>query len=92
MGVGSSILVFGDQLNHTGAALRDADSARDVVVMVEAAAKARERPYHKRKLALLYSAMRHFADELRARGFVVDYIVLDGPHAPPPSTRPWPPM
>jgi len=82
VGVRNSILIFGDQLNDEGAALKDADPARDVVVMVEAIAKARERPYHKRKLALLYSAMRHFAAGLRERGFVVDYVVLDGQASP----------
>ena len=82
VGVRNSILVFGDQLNHQGAALIDADPAVDIVVMVEAGTKARERPYHKWKLALLYSAMRHFSAELVERGFEVDYIMLDWPQAP----------
>lgn len=82
MGVRNSIFVFGDQLNVGGAAFQDADPALDIVVMVEAVAKARERPYHKRKLALLYSAMRHFADEMRERGFTVDYITLAVAEAP----------
>jgi deoxyribodipyrimidine photolyase-related protein len=33
--------------------------------------------YHQIKLALVYSAMRHFAAELRAQGWRVDYYPLD---------------
>jgi deoxyribodipyrimidine photolyase-related protein len=36
-------------------------------------AVARRRPYHKQKLALVWSAMRHFAQELRELGYEVDY-------------------
>jgi len=35
--------------------------------------------HHKQKIVLIFSAMRHFADELRAEGFTVDYVALDDP-------------
>lgn len=35
--------------------------------------------HHKRKIAFLFSAMRHFADDLKARGVRVDYVRLDDP-------------
>jgi deoxyribodipyrimidine photolyase-related protein len=49
-----------------------ADTDRDVV-MVEARAFARRRPYHPQKLTLVFSAMRHFRDACRAAGRTVHY-------------------
>lgn len=46
-----------------------------MVLMVESRERARLLPYHKQKLALLWSAMRHFADELRGLGYEVDYRI-----------------
>lgn len=49
-------------------------SARDTgIVMVESTAKALRRPYHKKKLVVLISNMRHFAMEQQARGVSVLY-------------------
>jgi len=72
-------LVLGDQLSNRIAALRDIDLGRDMVLMVEVAAEADHVPHHPRKIALILSAMRHFADELRAAGVRVDYVRLDDP-------------
>ncbi|MFT3694743.1 MAG: cryptochrome/photolyase family protein [Kofleriaceae bacterium] len=53
-------------------------SPRDTgLVFVESAAKARRRPYHKKKLALLLANERHFALEQAARGFKVMYLAGD---------------
>jgi len=41
--------------------------------MIESIAEAELRPYHKRKLVLLFAVMRHFAAELRGAGWTVDY-------------------
>lgn len=43
------------------------------IVIVESTAKAHRRPYHKKKLVLLISNMRHFALEQAARGVAVLY-------------------
>ncbi len=43
------------------------------IVIVESTAKAHRRPYHKKKLVLLISNMRHFALEQAARGCKVLY-------------------
>ncbi len=71
--------VLGDQLTRTIPTLRGLDPAADTVLMVEVAEEATYVPHHKQKIAFLLSAMRHFADELRAEGLTVDYVRLDDP-------------
>ena len=71
------ILVLGDQLSHALSSLRAGDPARDVVLMAEVLEEARYVRHHVRKLAFVFSAMRHFAEELRQAGWQVDYVRLD---------------
>ena len=73
------VLVLGDQLTPDIAALRAADKARDVVVLAEVLAEGRAVPHHPQKIALILSAMRHFAEDLRAQGWRVAYARLDDP-------------
>ena len=76
------VLVLGDQLTETVVALREADMATDVVVMAEVADEAGYVPHHPKKIAFLFSAMRHFAETLRGEGWTVDYYQLDADNAP----------
>ncbi|MGX8236768.1 cryptochrome/photolyase family protein [Exiguobacterium undae] len=69
--------IFGNQLNHTLPLLQEADLKHDVILMVEATSRSTWKTYHKQKLVLIFSAMRHFADELRDKGFTVDYREAD---------------
>ena len=72
--------VFGDQLSHDLASLRQLDpDSGDAVVMMEVMEEATYVPHHPRKIALIFSAMRHFAAELEARGIAVHYVTLDAP-------------
>jgi deoxyribodipyrimidine photolyase-related protein len=71
------ILVLGDQLTPTLSSLRVGQKARDVVLMAEVLDEATYVRHHKKKLALVFSAMRHFAAELREAGWQVDYIKLE---------------
>ena len=73
----NTVWVLGDQLSPEHAALAVADPAQTCVLMVESKARGLVHRYHQIKLALVYSAMRHFAAELRARGWRVDYYPLD---------------
>lgn len=66
------ILVLGDQLSPELSALKEA-GPDDVVVMAEVRAEATYAPHHPKKIALIFSAMRHFAHELRDDGFTVAY-------------------
>lgn len=63
-----------DQLTAAAGPLAGADPATTGVVMVESAARPRERRYHQRKLALVLANERHFALEVAARGFRVVYL------------------
>lgn len=73
------VLVLGDQLSHDLSALREGDRAADTVLMAEVMSEATYVPHHSRKIAFVLSAMRHFAEELRARGWRVRYTPLDDP-------------
>ena len=72
-------LVLGDQLSPAIAALRACDPADTVVLLAEVSAEASYVRHHQKKLALVFSAMRHFAIELRGLGWTVDYVTLDDP-------------
>ena len=69
--------ILGDQLSHGLATLRDI-GPDDVVLMAEVNEEASYVPHHPQKIAFLFSAMRHFAAELRERGHAVDYVELNG--------------
>ncbi|WIW87420.1 cryptochrome/photolyase family protein [Sphingobium sp. V4] len=73
------IPVLGDQLTPDIAALRDADKADSIVLMMEVADETTYVRHHKAKIAFLLSAMRHHAEALRALGWTVDYVRLDDP-------------
>jgi deoxyribodipyrimidine photolyase-related protein len=78
-GARNLILVLGDQLTPTLASLVAGDQGRDRVLMAELHDEATYVRHHKKKIAFLFSAMRHFAAELRASGWGVDYVTLDAP-------------
>jgi deoxyribodipyrimidine photolyase-related protein len=73
------ILVLGDQLTPTLSSLAAGDPKRDRVLMAELQDEASYVRHHKKKIAFIFSAMRHFADELRALGWTVEYVTLDDP-------------
>ncbi|WP_267387280.1 cryptochrome/photolyase family protein [Sphingomonas sp. GC_Shp_3] len=73
------IPVLGDQVSHDLASLRDIPRGEAVVLMMEVVEETTYVRHHKRKIALIFSAMRHFAEELRAAGWQVDYVRLDDP-------------
>ena len=76
-GARSVVLVLGDQLSPCLSSLKAADPADAVVLMAEVMDEATYVRHHKKKIAFIFSAMRHFAAELRETGWRVDYITLD---------------
>ncbi len=70
-------LIFGDQLNEDHAVLQVLDRTQDQLVMGELAAEASYVNHHGQKIALIFSAMRHVADELAEQGWTVTYRCFD---------------
>jgi deoxyribodipyrimidine photolyase-related protein len=73
------ILILGDQLTPAISSLQGADPANTIVLIAEVMAEASYVRHHKKKIAFLFSAMRHFASELRDAGWSVEYTQLDDP-------------
>jgi deoxyribodipyrimidine photolyase-related protein len=69
--------VLGDQVSRGVSSLRDIVPARDVVLMAEVQGECSYAPHHKKKIAFVLSAMRHFAEDLRAEGLNIDYRTLE---------------
>jgi deoxyribodipyrimidine photolyase-related protein len=72
----SLTVILGDQLSQNISSLRGADKTRDIIFMAEVMAEATYVHHHKKKFALVFSAMRHFAAEMQANGWQVDYVKL----------------
>ena len=68
------VWILEDQLSPTLPALVAHPDAP--VLMIESDRAFRQWPYHPKRLTFLISAMRHFADELRAAGRTVHYYPL----------------
>ncbi len=77
MTVKTLIPILGDQLNRTLASLRGQTKDDSVILMMEVWDEATYVKHHKQKIALIFSAMRHFAAEMEDAGWSVDYVKLD---------------
>lgn len=66
-------LVLGDQLTQHISALEGIDMDNDVILLAEVRSEATYVKHHKKKIAYLFSAMRHFAQSLRDKGYQVHY-------------------
>ena len=71
------VLILGDQLDDDSSAFDGFDPMKDRVLMVEAFEESTHVWSHKIRTTLFLSAMRHFAESLRLRGWPVDYRALD---------------
>lgn len=68
--------VLGDQLTRNLASLRGRTKDDTVILLMEVWEEATYVKHHKQKIALILSAMRHFAAELSEAGWRVDYVKL----------------
>ncbi len=66
-------LILGDQLSHNLATLKYLDRTQDILLMAEVLEEASYVPHHLQKIALIFSAMRHFAKKLKAQGWKIRY-------------------
>ena len=70
-------LILGDQLNTAISSLSDCNKQQDLILICELWDEAKYVKHHKKKIAFLFSAMRHFANELISTGYRVEYVLLD---------------
>lgn len=73
------IPILGDQLSHGLPSLHGMAKADAVILMMEVAEETTYVRHHKAKIALILSAMRHFAAEMINQGWTIDYVRLDDP-------------
>jgi deoxyribodipyrimidine photolyase-related protein len=69
-------LVLADQLSESISSLERV-KRDDVVMFCEVMEEATYVPHHPKKIAFLFSAMRHFSDNLSTKGTIIRYIKLD---------------
>lgn len=69
-------LILADQLSESISSLKDYNPSVDVVLMCEVFNEATYVKHHKKKIAFLFSAMRHFAKTLKIKGYKVEYTKL----------------
>ena len=69
-------MILGDQLDRESSLFDDFDPRTDAVWMAEVRDEASHVPSTLPRIVVFLAAMRHFRDELRARGFVVHYREL----------------
>ena len=72
------IWVLGDQLHQAQSALAAHQPGQARVLLIESSSVLAWRAYHRQKLVLVWSAMRHFAAELRQVGWSVDHVQAEG--------------
>jgi deoxyribodipyrimidine photolyase-related protein len=70
-------LILGDQLSRSISSLDHIDQDADVILMCEVMDEATYVHHHKKKIVFLFSAMRHFAQDLKSEGLTVDYVCLE---------------
>lgn len=71
--------LLGDHLTRSMSSLREVDKDDTLVLMAEVLDEATYVKHHKKKIALVFSAMRHFAEQLTKEGWRVEYVRLDAP-------------
>ncbi len=73
------VVILGDQLDEQSSALQGFDPTQDLVWMAEVAEESTHVWSAQQRIAVFLSAMRHFAEALRARGLPLVYTRLEAP-------------
>lgn len=73
-------LVLWDQLSHDISSLKECNIVNDLILIAELWDDATYVKHHKKKIAFLFSVMRHFAKQLQENGYKIIYITLDDQH------------
>ena len=72
-------LILWDQLSESISSLKGYNADTDVIFMCEVDSEATYVKHHKKKIAFLLSAMRHFAKLLKQKCYKIEYTKLDNP-------------
>ncbi|MBR9791268.1 MAG: cryptochrome/photolyase family protein [Gammaproteobacteria bacterium] len=70
-------LLLGDQLSREISSLKECNKSQDKILLAEVREEATYVKHHKKKIVLLFSAMRHFAKDLSDDGYNVIYRRYD---------------
>ncbi len=70
-------VILGDQLSSNISSLKNFKKNQDKILMMEVFNEATYANHHKKKLVLVFSAMRHFAKELQEKGVSVTYSKIN---------------
>ncbi|MDC8831059.1 cryptochrome/photolyase family protein [Alteromonas gilva] len=70
-------LIMGDQLSTSMSSLSDCNKEQDTILLAEVREEATYVKHHKKKIVLIFSAMRHFARALQEDGYKVVYRHYD---------------
>ena len=70
-------VVLGDQLSLQISSLRNFDKSQDEILLMEVKTETQYVKHHPKKIILILSAMRHFAEEMQNKGFHIHYVKLD---------------
>lgn len=73
------IWILGDRLTTKQLSLQNNrdNKQQTPVIFIESSNYVKQRPYHRQKLVLVWSAMRHFAEELKGVGWQVSYEIAE---------------
>ena len=63
-----------DQLNAKYGVLKSADAKKDVIALIQSEPMTTGKNWHPERLYFLISSAKHFAQELREKGFKVEYL------------------
>ncbi len=70
-------LILGDQLSEHISSLKNINKKEDIILMAEVWDETKYVKHHPKKIAFIFSAMRHFAAALAHRNYQLEYIKLD---------------
>ena len=70
-------IVLGDQLSQNITSLKNFRPEQDKILMMEVVNEATYVNHHKKKLILIFSAMRHFAESLKKQEYTVIYSKIN---------------
>ena len=72
-------LILGDQLSIQISSLKGVNKEKDKILMCEIQEETQYVKHHKKKIAFIFSAMRHFSRDLELQGYPIFYVKLDDP-------------